>query len=165
MTIRELLEASPNCDTIEAVIRKNGHGQWLQGYRVGKDVRVYPSEQTREFIELMSLNTYEGKSYKLSPNEIVKVVKLGNNLKMTIICKEPLKAPKEILDLEVCYVQPRYIPMYHKSALTHNDFMYDIDCYPPDYQFEIVQTEQKAIPDKQLTGQTSIFDFIEEGGD
>ena len=165
MTVRELLEASPSCDTIEVVIRKNGHGQWLQGYRVGKDVRVYPSEQTREFIELMSLNTYEGKSYKLSPNEIVKVVKIGNNLKMTVICKEPLKAPKEILDLEISHVLPRYIPMYHKERLTHNNFMYDIDCYPPDYQVEIVQTEQKSIVDKQLIGQTSIFDFIEKGGD
>lgn len=165
MTIRELLEVSPSCDTFEAVIRKNGSGQWLQGYRVGKDVRLYPSEQSREFIEMMSLNEYGSKSYKLSPNEVIKAVKIGNNLKMTIICKEPLKAPKEILDLEISYVQPRHIPMYHKSALTHNDFMYDIDCYPPDYQFEIVQTEQKAIPDKQLTGQTSIFDFIEEGGD
>ena len=66
MTIRELLEASPNCDTIEAVIRKNGCGQWLQGYRVGKDVRLYPSEQSREFIEMMSLNEYGTKSYKLS---------------------------------------------------------------------------------------------------
>ena len=165
MTIRELLEVSPSCDTFEAVIRKNGCGQWLQGYRVGKDVRLYPSEQSREFIEMMSLNEYGTKSYKLSPNEVIKAVKIGNNLKMTIICKEPLKAPKEILDLEISYVQPRHIPMYHKSALTHNDFMYDIDCYPPDYQFEIVQTEQKTIPDKQLTGQTSIFDFIEEGGD
>ena len=163
MTVRELLETSPNCDTIEVVIRKNGHGQWLQGYRVGKDVRLYPSEQSREFIEMMSLKEYGSKSYKLSPNEVIKAVKLGNNLKITIICKEPLKAPKEILDLEISYVQPRHIPLYHREALTHNEFSYDIDCFPPDYQFEIVQTEQKAISDKQITGQTSIFDFIEEG--
>lgn len=161
MTIRELLEVSPFCDTIEAVIRKNGRGQWLQGYRVGKNVKVYPSEQSREFIELKSLKQYGTGSYLLKPGEIIECAKIGNNLKMKIICKEPLKAPKEILDLEISHIQPRYIPMYHKDNLTHNNFMYDIDCYPPEYQFEITEAEQKVIVDKQLEGQTNIFDFIE----
>ena len=161
MTIKELLEASPSCDTIEIVVRKNGHGQWLQGYRIGKDVKVYPSEQSREFIELKSLNVYGNKCYTLKPNEVCNVTKIGNNLKMTIICKEPLKAPKEILDLEVCHVQPRHIPSYHKEALTHNEFSYDVDCFPPEYQFEIQEPETKEILDRQLDGQLSIADFIE----
>lgn len=160
MTIRELLEVSPFCDTIEAVIRKNGCGQWLQGYRVGKEVRVYPIEQSREFIELKGLNQYDRSSYRLAPNEIIDVLRGGNNLKMKIICKEPLKAPNEILDLEISHIQPRHIPMYHKEALTHNEFSYDIDCYPPAYRIEIQDTEKKEIVDKQLEGQTNIFDFI-----
>lgn len=161
MTIKELLEASPSCDTIEIVVRKNGHGQWLQGYRIGKEVRVYPIEQSREFIELKGLKQYDRSSYRLAPDEIIDVLRGGNNLKMKIICKEPLKAPNEILDLEISHIQPRHIPMYHKEALTHNEFMYDIDCYPPDYQFEITETEQRVIVDKQLEGQINIFDFIE----
>lgn len=161
MTIKELLEVSPSCDTIEIVVRKNGHGQWLQGYRVGKEVRVYPIEQSREFIELKGLNQYDRSSYRLAPNEIIDVLRGGNNLKMKIICKEPLKAPNEILDLEISHIQPRHIPMYHKEALTHNEFSYDIDCYPPAYRIEIQELETKEILDRQLDGQLSIADFIE----
>lgn len=158
MKVRDLLEVSPFCDTIEVVIRKEGHGMWLQGYRVSKNAKIYPVEQSREFIEMRGLKSYECHVLPLKDNEEINVVRL-DGLKMKIICKEPRQAPNEILNLEICSVQPRHIPLYHKEALTHNEFSYDIDCYPPAYEIEHIET--KAIEEKQLEGQTNIFDFIE----
>lgn len=40
MKIRELLEVSPFCDTIEVVIRKEGNGMWLQGFRASKNAKA-----------------------------------------------------------------------------------------------------------------------------
>lgn len=156
MTIKELLEVSPFCDTIEVVVRKVGHGMWLQGYRVSKNAKIYPVEQSREFIEMRGLKSYERHVLPLKDNEEINVVRL-DGLKMKIICKEPRQAPNEILNLEICSVQPRHIPLYHKEALTHNEFSYDIDCYPPAYEIEHIET--KAIEEKQLEGQMNIFDF------
>lgn len=158
MKVRDLLEVSPFCDTIEVVIRKEGHGMWLQGFRVSKNAKVYPVEQSREFIEMRGLKSYELHALPLKENEEVDTER-PNGLKMKIICKEPRQAPNEILNLDICSVQPRYIPLYHKEALTHNEFSYDIDCYPPAYEIEHIET--KAIEQKQLEGQTNIFDFIE----
>ena len=157
MTIRELLEVSPSCDTIEVVVRKEGHGMWLQGYRVSKNAKIYPVEQSRELIEIRGLKEYNLRPAPLRENEVVETVRIGGNLKMKIICKDPRQAPSEILNLEICSVQPRHIPLYHKEALTHNEFSYDIDCYPPAYEIEHIET--KAIEEKQLEGQMNIFDF------
>ena len=109
MTIKELLEVSPFCDTIEVVVRKEGHGMWLQGYRVSKNAKIYPVEQSRELIELRGLKEYNLRPAPLRENEVIETVRIGGNLKMKIICKEPRQAPNEILNLEICSVQPRHI--------------------------------------------------------
>jgi len=158
MKVRDLLEVSPSCDTIEVVIRKEGHGMWLQGFRVSKNAKVYPVEQSREFIEMRGLKSYELHALPLKENEEVDTER-PNGLKMKIICKDPIKAPAEILNLEIAHIQPRWVPHYHKEQLTHNEYCYDLDCFPPSYQ--ITHVETKEIEQKQLEGQTNIFDFIE----
>ena len=57
---------------------------------------------------------------------------------------------------------------YFKCKVKRREY----ECYFSTYAYDdhkrfisVGVSEQKAIPDKQLTGQTSIFDFIEEGGD
>lgn len=158
MTVQELLDTMPCCDLVEIVVRKTGHGQWIQGYRVGKNAMIYPSEVSAEIRELKGMKEYHSHRVDLEEGEIVDV-KVGFHLPMKVICKDCHKLPDHIGRLEVCSVQPRHIPFFHNDQLTHNEFSLNINCYPdcfiPDRFVEARET--KRIPDTM--NQLSFDDF------
>lgn len=161
MTVQELMNVMAYCDLLEIVVRKTGHGQWIQGYRIGKDAKVFPSEQTIEEIESRSFRRYDRKTIVLNEGQEVDL-RIGHNLPMKVICKDCHKLPDNIGRLEVCDVLPRNVPRFHGDALTHNSFALDVNCYPDNY------TPEKYIPSKDITkeaiedNQISIFDFMED---
>ena len=134
MTLKELLDAATFCDLAEIIIRTSGRGRWIQGYRIGKDAKIYPSEVTAEIQEARGLKVeYSTHSINLKENEIVDVnhSAIMDKLPMRVICKDCRKGlPKELWNLKVCDFQPRHIPTFHKEQLTHNDFALEINCYP-----------------------------------
>lgn len=160
MTVQELLNVMSFCDLLEVVVRKTGHGQWIQGYRVGKEVKIYPTEYTVEEIEKRSFRSYERRIIDLEKGEEVDI-KHGFRLPMKVICKDCHKLPEYIGRLEVCEVLPRKVPEFHGESLTHNNFSLYVDCYPDNYTPEkyISSTDvtKKAIEDNQL----SIFNYLE----
>lgn len=158
MTVQELMDVMSFCDLLEVTVRKTGRGQWIQGYRIGKDAKIFPSEQSKEMREERGLKFYENKTLYLEDGAEVDVKK-GINLPMKIICKDCHKLPEYIGNLEVCDALPRNVPQFHKDALTHNNFALDVDCYPDNY------TPEKYIPSKDVTEeaiedqQISLFDL------
>lgn len=158
MTVQELVDAASFCDLIEVVVRKSGRGQWIQGYRVGKDAKIYPSEVTAELRELKGLKKYESKTLYLDEGEVIELKKSGFNLPMKVICKECHKLPDYIGNLEVSFFQPRHIQTFHMDALTNNNFSMDIDCYPDNY---VPLVEVKEVKEKiaQIDGQMSLEDW------
>ena len=161
MTVQELISVMPFCDLLEVVVRQTGHGRWIQGYRIGKEVRVFPSEASAEFRESRALKEYENKTVRLHEGEIVDVKHFYHaDMPMKIICKDcQNKLPDYVGRLEVAFVQPRYIPAFHKEHMTDNSFCLEVDAYPDNYVSEVF-IESKDITQKQLTGQMSISDFI-----
>ena len=158
MTVQELLDTMPACDLVEIVVRKTGHGQWIQGYRIGKEAKVYPAEVTAEIRELKGLNEYKSPPVYLEKDEIIDC-KVGFNLPMKVICKDCHKLPEHIGKLEVCSVLPRHVPYFHKNALTHNDFALDINCYPDGFIPEKYIVAKETAQISSLEGQMSIEDF------
>lgn len=160
MTVKELIDAAPFCDVVEIVVRKEGHGQWIQGYRIGVNAKIYPSEITAEIRELKGLKEYWNPPIPLEYGEEIDFNRIGllKNLPMRVICKDCHKLPDYIGRLEVSSYQPRHIPSYHKDQLTHNDFDLDINCYPDNYAPMIEAAESKT---EQLPGQMSIEEFLE----
>lgn len=168
MTIRELVEVAPFCDSLEIVIRENGCGQWIQGYRIGKEVEQFPYEKRAEVQEAILPSgkkvTYmrtlsdDKASRRLTDGEIREIV-TGSKLPMKIIKKDVSKLPDEVANLNVCHFQPRHIPSFHRELLTHNDFMLEINAYPEGWTKPKEETK-KDQKEEQLEGQTDIFDFI-----
>ena len=164
MTIRDLVEHSLFVKNMEIVVRENGGGLWLYGFRIGKDAKIYPYEACAEHREDRGQFGTDG--CKLKEGEVVDVKRWNWQTKpIKVMCIDPKKAPKEILDLEVKEYQPRHIPSLHGEALTHNDFDLEIDCYPPEQQEKLAMySETKELEQKdddQLAGQMSIEDFID----
>lgn len=163
MTVKDLVECSFFVKNIEVIIRENGGGTWIQGFRIGKDAMLYRYEHCAEHREQRGM--FGTDLYKLKDDEILDA-KTSSNLPMKVMCIEPKKAPKEILDLVVHDYQPRHIPSFHGEALTHNDFDLEINCYPPERQEKLAvyrEINEDKIDDGQLAGQMSIEDFL--GGD
>ena len=156
MTVQELMDVMSFCDLLEVVVRKTGHGQWVQGYRIGKEAKIFPSEQTAEMRESRGLKSYENKTIYLEEGTEVDI-KRGFDLPMKVICKDCHKLPEYIGNLEVCDALPRNVPQFHGDNLTHNSFALDVDCYPDNY------TPEKYIPSKVTEeiedNQMSIFDL------
>lgn len=141
MTVKELIEVSPSCDTVEIVVREHGHGQWVQGYLIGKDIDYYPA-----FVRADRRESYEEtRKRRLKDGEEVDG-QHSYKLPMKLIKKSVEHIPEHIAKLEVCSVQPRHIPTYHREQATHNEYMYDINCYPEGFVPEKEQpsAEQKA---------------------
>ena len=160
MTVQELMDVMPYCDLLEIVVRQTGHGKWIQGYRIGKDAKIYPSEYTVEEWEKRSFRSYERKVVHLEEGAEVDI-RHGYDLPMKVICKDCHRLPENVGRLEVCSVLPRHVPQFHKEALTHNDHSLDVSCYPDNY------VPEKYIPCKDVTvkgieGQMSLFDLLEE---
>lgn len=131
MTVRELIDVSPFCDLIQIVVRDNG--KWVQGYRVGKDAHIYPSEIRKEVLEKNNLEIGRGGAWLEDGQEVDLDIQFNSHNPMKVICKDVMKTPDYIGNLKIQYIQPRHIPSLHGNALTHNDFSFDIDCYPDGY--------------------------------
>jgi hypothetical protein len=78
---------------------------------------------------------------------------------MKIICKDIRKIPEYIGNLKIRDVLPRHIPMLHRDVLTHNEFQYDIVCYPEGWTPEVPKVEKQ---EENLDGQMSIEEMIGE---
>ena len=97
--------------------------------------------------------------------EVLTVYQPPMDFPIRVMCIEPKKAPKDVLDLEVKSYLPRNLPTIHGQALFNNEFCLEIDAYAPE------QTEKLAVyrevredkVDDQLEGQMSIEDWL--GGD
>lgn len=167
MTISELLEVMPNCDLIEIVVRKNGYGLWIQGYRIGKNAAIYPSELTAEIREMNGLKSYQSGTVHLKPGEVVDISKgySFSPMPMKVICKDCHgKIPEHIGRLVVSHAQPRHIPTFHREQLTHNEFSLDVSCYPDEYVPEVYIESKVTNSQKEIAGQMSIEDFIKQEG-
>ena len=161
MTVKELIDAAIFCNVAEIVIRENGgHGRWIQGYRIGKEAKIYPSELTMEVRELMGLKAYQSGTYCCNEGEIFDIRKSAH-LPMKIICKDVHKLPEAIGALEVADFIPRKVYPIHKNNLISNSHELEIACYPveaiPDKFVEC-----KVVQPEQLEGQMSIEDLLTE---
>ena len=158
MTVRDLVECAWCLEGIEIVVRENGGGRWIQGFRVSPHAKIYSYEACAEHRE--DRNQFGFGLVHLKEGEVVDVM-TSSNLPMKVFCVDPKKAPKDVLDLVVNHYQPRNIPSIHGDIMTHNDFCMEINCFPPE------QTEKLAvyreIIDDQIEGQMSIEEFL--GGD
>ena len=161
MTVKELIEVSPFCDTVEIIIRDQGRVMWVQGFRIGKNAKIYPCEKCTEYRKKLMLDDYSRKWIYLHKGEEVDV-EVGRDLPMKVICKDVHKIPDYIGNLKVAFIQPRHIPQYHRDALTHNEYALEIDCFPEG--FVMPAEEKKLEKSEQLEGQTSIEDFLEVFG-
>ncbi len=153
MTVKELIDVSPFCDGVEVIVRKNGNSTWIQGYRVGKDAKLYPVNLNPEVMRRFGVESHQ-KTISLKPGDEVECYH-GGRLPMKVICKDVKHIPPYIGNLTVCHVQPRHIPSIHGDALTHNDFLYDISVFPDGYIPESVLKENKII-DREFDGQIKL---------
>ena len=144
MTVKELMDAMPFCDLLEVVVRQTGHGKWIQGYRVGKEAKIYPSEYTVEEWEKHSFKSYDRKTRYLSEGTEVDI-RHCFDLPMKVICKDCHKLPENVGRLEVCDIVPRYVPRFHKDSVTHNNHSLEVNCYPDNY------IQERFIPSKEVT--------------
>ena len=167
MTVRDLVEHAPELEGMEIVVRENGGGRWIQGFRISKHAKLYPADMT---IEHREQHPWIDESERLihgvtvPSGEIVDVDRgwAGNKLLTRVMSIEPKKAPKEILDLEVKWYLPRNIPTIHGEKLFHNEFSLEISCFPPEKQEKLAEyreIKEKEIDD-QLEGQMSIEDWL-----
>lgn len=157
MTVRELIECSYFVKNVEIEVRDNG--KWIQGYRIGRDAEIYIYEECAEYQE------YRGRfgiaPYKLKPGEEADVFKWTRELPMKIMCIDPKKAPKKVLDLRVNHYQPRHIPYFHGDSLTHNDFDLNIVAYPPE-EGKLLEPEPKEAKKDDIDGQLCLDEFFEK---
>lgn len=160
MTVKELIEISPFCDLVEIVVRSNGHGKWIQGYRVGKNAKLYPVNLSVKLRKAFGMESYQSGTIALDEGQEIDC-EHGRGLPMKVICKDVRKIPDYIGNLKICDIQPRHIPQIHRDALTHNDFAYDLDCFPDGYIPESEKQREEAEKEaKEIDGQLSIEEWI-----
>lgn len=155
MTVKELIDVSPFCDGVEVVVRD--HGRWVQGYRVGKDAKIYPVNLNPKVMQRFGVESYHKTIFLKEDDEVD--CEQGRGLPMKVICKDVRKIPDYIGNLIVNDVQPRNIPQIHGEALTHNDFLYDICVYPEGYVPE-KEVKEKKPDDWSLDGQMTIEEWM-----
>lgn len=128
--VRDLVKCSSGFLTdMEVVIRDKG--KWVYGWRIGPHAKIYRYEHCAEYRE--QRGQFGIDAVKLKPGEYADVTKWPpDGCPMTVMCVKPEEAPEEVLDLEVNYYQPRYMPEFHGEQLTHNDFSLEIVCNVPD---------------------------------
>lgn len=161
MTVKELIEAGHFCDSAEIIVREKGCCKWIQGYRIGKNIDIFPCEYTIEVQE-----TLKGKWGKhidgrhqprLTKGEIRDIYH-AFGLPMKLIKKDVRNLPENVANLKVCNFQPRHIPSFHLDAMTHNEFLLEINAYPDGYVEEV--KEKKENKHEELEGQMNIMDFM-----
>ena len=171
MTVRDLVQgAGDDLEGMQITVRENGGGKWIQGFRISKKARLYPSDcriEEREkhpWAKETCLRGY-GFNCEVPQGEVLTVYQPPMDFPIRVMCIEPKKAPKDILDLEVKSYLPRNLPTIHGHALFNNEFCLEIDAYAPE-QTEKLAVYREVIEDKvddQLEGQMSIEDWL--GGD
>ena len=167
MKVRDLVECATALEGMEIVIRENGGGKWLQGFRISKKAKLYPSDdriENRENYTWIDDNRLIKNGQRLPDGEVVDVCRFscmsGKGLPIKVMCIAPEKAPAQILDLEVKSYLPRNIPVIHGDRLFNNQFSLEIDCFPPQKAEKMAVVE--VTEQKQLAGQMSIEDYLEE---
>lgn len=166
MTVKELIDAAPFCDSAEIVVRTEGSGQWIQGYRIGKDIYMFPCEYTIEVQETLKGDTWnrqiDGRNQPPLTKGEIRDIFHGSKLPMKLIKKDVSRLPENVAGLTVSSFQPRHIPSFHLAQLTHNDFLLEINAYPEGYEFTEEQEKEEKTKDNQIAGQVSLMDLLEE---
>lgn len=158
MTVKELIEVSPFCDLVEVVVRENGYSTWIQGYRVGKNAKLYPVNLSYKLRGELGIDYH--KTYSLKDGQEIDCTN-GWKMPLKVICKDVRKIPDYIGNLKISHIQPRHIPQIHKDALTNNNFSYDVDCFPDGFTPESEKGKEKAIKEnKEMDGQLTIDEWI-----
>lgn len=157
MTVKELIAVSPFCDFVQIVVRNHGCGRWIQGYRIGKEAKLYPVNCTREILEKYNLQSHQRQTIPLNEGDEIDC-EHGRGLPMKVICKDVSKIPDNVANLTVAFVQPRHIPEIHREQLTHNNYEYDIDCFPDSYVPEPKEKQEKT---ETLDGQMTFDEWLE----
>ena len=139
MTVAELLEKSFFCDYLEVTIRENGEGLWIYQYIVGEHVRLGLYTEINVEGEWKSARGYViDKTY-----EWRKENGGGNKLTGKVFAKEPKKAPKEVMELEVS--DWRCMTVWSES----NHWGLFITAFPKGWQ--------KPLPEQKPSQQTTLF--------
>jgi hypothetical protein len=171
MTVRDLvLGADDDLEGIEVVVREGGKGKWIYGFRISKKARLHPIDSTIEHRELYpwikTNKTNHDVNCEVPEGEVVTVRQSHLDYPIKVMCIDPKKAPKDVLDLEVCKYLPRNIPVLHGDKLFNNSFNLEIWAYMPEQTEKLAvfkEIDENKIDDDQLAGQMSIEDFL--GGD
>lgn len=159
MTVKELMEISPFCNLAEIVVRKGGNGEWIQGYRIGKDAKIFPVDITKEVLEKYKLEKIGSCAY-LEPDQEIDIMH-AIRLPMKVICKDVHKMPDYIGNLKISIVIPRRVPAIHKKdPMVSMDYEYDITCYPEGWK----EPEEEQKEEKDLEGQMRMEDLYGIGG-
>ncbi len=165
MTVRDLVQAAGyDLEGLQIRVRENGGGKWIQGYRISPNERLYPIICRIEFREKypwIEKTTFRGNGYNCPVPEGVKLTVYEDfkDYPIEIMCIEPKKAPKNILDLEVKYFLPRNVPAIHGDRFTNNRYSLEIDAYAPE-ETEKLAVYKQCDEIEQLEGQMSIEDFL-----
>ena len=168
MTVRDLvLGADDDLEGMEIVVREGGKGKWIQGFRISKKARLYPIDSTIEHRELhpwIKTNSNGEFNCAVPEGKAVTVYKFGRDFPIEVMCIDPKKAPKDVLDLEVSRYLPRNIPVIHGDKLFNNGFNLEIWAYMPEKaeKLAIYREIKETELDDQLAGQMSIEDFLGE---
>lgn len=171
MTVRDLVQgAGYDLEGLQIRVRENGGGKWIHGYRISQNARLYPITSRIEYREKypwIEKNTFRGNGYNCPVPEGVKLTIYEDfkDYPIEVMCIEPKKAPKQVLDLEVKYFLPRNVPAIHGDRFTSNKYSLEIDAFAPEQREKLAvyrEVEDKQVDD-QLAGQMTIEDFL--GGD
>lgn len=165
MTVRDLVQAAgDDLEGMQITVRENGGGRWIQGFRISKKARLYPSDCRIEEREKHpwaqeSCSRGYGFNCEVPQGEVLTVYQPNLNFPIKVMCVDPGKAPKDVLDLEVKKYLPRNLPTIHGNSLFNNEFCLEIDAYEPEKQEKLAVYKQ-CDETEQLEGQMSIEDFL-----
>lgn len=148
MTVKELIDVSFACDLVEIVVREEGFGRWIQGYRIGKNAKLFPVEITKEVLEKYKLEQGARRVIPLNEGQEIDCTH-AINLPMKVICKDVKRIPDYIGNLKVSHVIPRRVPRLHNRPMETNDHAYEIDCFPNGYVEPVEEPKQE----KDMEGQ------------
>lgn len=165
MTVRDLVQAAgDDLEGMQITVRENGGGRWIQGFRISKKARLYPSDCRIEEREKHpwaqeSCSRGYGFNCEVPQGEVLTVYQPHLDFSIKVMCVDPGKAPKDVLDLEVRRYLPRNLPTIHGNSLFNNEFCLEIDAYEPEKQEKLAVYKQ-CDETEQLEGQMSIEDFL-----
>lgn len=165
MTVKDLVIAGgENLEGLQIMVRENGGGKWIHGYRISENERLYPAVakvENQEAFPWINKKDYGFNCPIPKGTELRVYEEMRDKLPIDILCVPPKKAPKKVLELEVKSYLPRNIPTIHGESLFNNGFALEIDCYPPEQLEKLVIVKEVAEISDQLEGQMSIEEFIE----